>query len=86
MTVAFAMFCVCVLIAVLSRPLDNWHLFIILTLDFATIMQTNEDELALQGLSIAVFFGYVVYVFLHTLSVNGTGPEIHPIEFHPEYH
>mmetsp|Transcript_76573 Transcript_76573/g.214046 ORF Transcript_76573/g.214046 Transcript_76573/m.214046 type:complete len:901 (+) Transcript_76573:92-2794(+) len=85
-TVASGMFCVGVFIAVLSRPSDNWHLFSILMLDFACIMASDEDEGALQGLSIALFLGYVVYVFLHTLSVNGTGPEIHPIEFHPEYH
>ncbi|CAK0850807.1 unnamed protein product [Prorocentrum cordatum] len=50
MTVVVAMYFVSVFIVVLSRPLDNLQMFVILTLDCATIVQTNEDELALQGL------------------------------------
>jgi len=82
--VASGMFCVCILIAVLSRPTDHWHVFVILILDFVIIMQTDEDEVALQILSIALFLGYVVYVFLHTFSSAGLGPQIHLVMHYSE--
>jgi hypothetical protein len=80
------MLCVGVFIAVTSRPLDSWHLFGVLMLDFVAVMQSDEDELALQALSIALFLGYVVYICFHTFSVNGTGPQIHPIKYDDDYH
>lgn len=51
------MSCVGVFVAVTSRPLDSWHLFGVLMLDFVAFMQSDEDELALQALSTALFLG-----------------------------
>jgi len=78
--VASGMFCMCILIALLSSPTDHWHLFGILVLDFVIIMQTDEDEVALQTLSIVLFLGYVAYVFLHTFSSAGLCPHIHLVK------
>ncbi|CAK0869862.1 unnamed protein product [Prorocentrum cordatum] len=72
-------------IAITGRPLDSWHMFAVLVFDFIAVMQSDEDESALHGLSIALFLAYVVYVFFHTCSVDGIGPQIHLIDHGSDY-